>query len=189
MSLAILWRVLIWVWVASEIVIAFGTRAKSGSASVRDRGSLAILWMVITTACLAAGWLGEVRFARIPISSPTAKMVGIVVLVAGLALRWTAVLTLGKFFTSNVAIHEGQTVLRTGVYRYLRHPSYTGLWLAFAGLAFHYRDWVSLFVVLLPITAAMLYRIRVEEAALVGAFGTEYEDYRKTTSRLIPRLY
>jgi len=189
MSLAILWRVLNLGWVASEIAIAFGTRAKSGSASVRDRGSLAILWIVIATACFAGGWLGEVGFARIPISSHTANVVGIVVLVAGLALRWTAILTLGKFFTSNVAIHEGQTVLRTGVYRYLRHPSYTGLWLAFAGLAFHYRDWVSLFVVLLPITAAMLYRIRVEEAALVGAFGTEYEDYRKTTSRLIPGLY
>ena len=134
---------LIWVWVASEIVIAIGTRAKGGSASVRDRGSLAILWTVIAAACFAGGWLGEVGLARIPISSHTAKVIGIVIVVAGLALRWTAILTLGKLFTANVAIHEGQTITRTGVYRYLRHPSYTGLWLAFAGLAFHYRDWVA----------------------------------------------
>jgi protein-S-isoprenylcysteine O-methyltransferase Ste14 len=45
------------------------------------------------------------------------------------------------------------------------------------------------FVVLLPITAAMLYRIHVEEVALVDAFGAEYENYRKATSRLIPGLY
>jgi protein-S-isoprenylcysteine O-methyltransferase Ste14 len=189
MTLTILWRMLIWVWVASEIVIAIGTRAKGGAASVRDRGSLAILWTVIAAACFAGGWLGEVGLARIPISSHTAKVIGIVIVVAGLALRWTAILTLGKLFTANVAIHEGQTITRTGVYRYLRHPSYTGLWLAFAGLAFHYRDWVSLFVVLLPITAAMLYRIHVEEVALVDAFGAEYENYRKATSRLIPGLY
>jgi protein-S-isoprenylcysteine O-methyltransferase Ste14 len=189
MTLTILWRVLIWVWVASEIAIALGTRAKGSSASVRDRGSLAILWTVIATASFAGGWLGEVGLARIPISSHTAKAIGMAIVIAGLTLRWTAILTLGRFFTVNVAIHEGQTVLRTGVYRYLRHPSYTGLWLAFAGPAFHYRDWVSLFVVLLPITAAMLYRIHVEEAALVDAFGVEYENYRKSTSRLIPGLY
>src|ERR1700741_597457 len=120
MTLTILWRMLIGVWVASEIAIAIGTRAKGSSASVRDRGSLAILWTVIATACFAGGWLGEVGLTRIPVSWHTAKVVGIAIVVAGLALRWTAILTLGKFFTANVAIHEGQTVLRTGVYRYLR---------------------------------------------------------------------
>jgi protein-S-isoprenylcysteine O-methyltransferase Ste14 len=90
---------------------------------------------------------------------------------------------LGRYFTSNVAIHESQTVLRTGVYHYMRHPSYTGLWLAFLGLAIHFRSWISVALVLVPITAAMLYRIRVEETALVDAFGQAYEQYGTRRAR------
>jgi protein-S-isoprenylcysteine O-methyltransferase Ste14 len=186
--MSLIWRVVIWMWVASEAIIGVATRAKKSSASVRDRGSLALLWVVIGISTFAAGAVSEMQGATLPVPSRWAKGIGLAILLAGLVLRWTAIVTLGRYFTSNVAIHEGQTVLRTGVYRYIRHPSYTGLWLAFAGLAIHFRNWLSLGIVLVPITAAMLYRIHVEEAALVDAFGREYEEYRKATGALFPKF-
>lgn len=189
MPLATIWRIVIWLWVASEIAIGIGTRAKKSSASVRDRGSLILLWIVIGIATFTAGAVREIQGETLPITSHWAKGVGLTILAVGLTLRWTAILTLGRYFTSNVAIQEGQSVLRTGVYRFMRHPSYTALWLAFVGLAIHFRNWRSLAITLIPITAAMLYRIHVEEAALVDAFGADYESYQKSTSRLIPGVY
>jgi protein-S-isoprenylcysteine O-methyltransferase Ste14 len=52
-------------------------------------------------------------------------------MIVGLALRWTAILTLGKAFSSNVAIQESQTIERSGLYRIVRHPSYLGMLIIF----------------------------------------------------------
>lgn len=110
-------------------------------------------------------------------------------LAAALALRWTAVLTLGRSFSANVAIRSTQTLHKTGLYRFVRHPSYTGLLLIFVAIGLRTLNGAALVIVLVPILAAMLYRIHIEEAALRGAFGTEYTNYSRTTKRLIPGLY
>jgi protein-S-isoprenylcysteine O-methyltransferase Ste14 len=110
-------------------------------------------------------------------------------MIAGLAVRWTAILTLGKAFSSNVAIQESQTIQRSGLYRIVRHPSYLGLLIIFFAIGVHSRNWLGLAVVMVPTTAALLYRIHVEEIALRDAFGAEYADYSKSTKRLIPGIY
>jgi hypothetical protein len=119
MTLATIWRIVIWLWVVSEIAIGIGTRAQKSSASVRDRGSLILFWVVIGIATFTAGAVREIQGETLPITSHWAKGVGLAILAVGLALRWTAILTLGRYFTSNVAIQEGQSVLRTGVYRFM----------------------------------------------------------------------
>ncbi len=111
------------------------------------------------------------------------------ILILGLAVRAVAVFNLGKAFSANVAITAGQRLQRSGLYRLVRHPSYFGLELIFLGLALHSRTWACLAVVLIPPTLALVYRIHVEEAALRLAFGAEYEDYSRTTKRLIPGIY
>jgi protein-S-isoprenylcysteine O-methyltransferase Ste14 len=117
------------------------------------------------------------------------KVAAIAILVAGLAIRWTAILSLGKAFSANVAIRDSQTVYRSGLYRLVRHPSYSGLLLVFASIALHERNWLAASVVMVPTTAALLYRIHVEEVALHEAFGVQYESYSSTTKRLIPGIY
>ncbi len=111
------------------------------------------------------------------------------VLAAALAIRWTAIITLGKSFSANVAIHQSQKVHRTGLYRVVRHPSYLGLLLVFLAIGLHSRNWIGFAVVLLPTTAALLYRIHVEEAALNLALGDEYAEYSRVTKRLIPGVF
>lgn len=117
------------------------------------------------------------------------KTTGLAVLIIALVIRWSAIFTLGKFFSSNVAILDSQKLNRSGLYRFIRHPSYLGLLLVFLAIGLHSRNWLSFAIVLAPTAAALLYRIHVEESALLQAFGTEYVSYCKSTSRLIPGLY
>lgn len=184
-----LFNVLALAWPVSEVILGLLARAKRASATVRDRGSLALLWIMIALGLSAGNFI---RFSSAgSIGAPPAlfQSVALAFLLSGLALRWIAILTLGRFFTPNVAIHPGQRVIRTGVYRYIRHPAYSGLLLAFLGLGVAFGNWLSLLVIFIPIMAALLYRIRVEESALVEMLGREYADYRKATKRLVPGIY
>ena len=107
----------------------------------------------------------------------------------GLAIRWMAIFKLGRSFTANVVIQRQQRVEKTGVFRFVRHPSYTGLLIIFAGIGLNTRSWVGLALVMLPIAVALLYRIHVEENALSEAFGDEYQSYCRSTKRLIPGVF
>ncbi len=88
-----------------------------------------------------------------------------------------------------MAIHATQRVLKTGLYRWMRHPSYTGLLLCIFAVGLHTRNWISFLIVVVPCTAALLYRIHVEEIALREHFGQEYIEYSEVTRRLIPGVY
>ena len=79
--------------------------------------------------------------------------------------------------------------MKTGLYRWMRHPSYTGLLLCMLAVGLHTRNWISLLVIVSPTTAALLYRIHVEEIALRDHFGQEYLDYSRETKRLVPGVY
>src|SRR5206468_3067801 len=78
---------------------------------------------------------------------------------------------------------------RSGMNLELRHPSYTGSLIAFLGLGVSLGNWVGLVALFLPILAGFLYRIRVEERALVESLGEEYVEYSRATKRLLPGLY
>ena len=110
-------------------------------------------------------------------------------MVAGLAIRWTAIITLGRSFSVNVAILPTQTLHKTGLYRLVRHPSYTGMLVCFIAIGIGVRNWGSLAIMLIFPSAALLYRIRVEEMALRDAFGAEYAAYSRATKRLVPGIY
>jgi len=189
MTVPLLWQILYWTWVASEVIIAIATRTKRSSGKTHDRGSLILLWVTIFTSITIATWLSETTPPNMFGGVHALKTVGLLILIIALAIRWTAIFTLGKSFSSNVAILDSQKLYRSGLYRFVRHPSYLGLLLALLAVALHSRNWLSFVIILFPCIAAVLYRIHVEECALHQAFGDEYLDYSSTTSRLIPGLY
>jgi protein-S-isoprenylcysteine O-methyltransferase Ste14 len=183
------WRILIWGWWASEIVIGVATRTNRSSGNVRDRGTLAILWTVIFASITACEWIGGRSTPNAFGGAHWLKPLSDGLMIVGLAVRWSAILTLGKAFSSNVAIQESQTIQRSGLYGIVRHPSYLGMLIIFFAIGVHSRNWLGLAVVMVPTTAALLYRIHVEEIALRDAFGAEYVDYSKSTKRLVPGIY
>src|SRR5690606_35430450 len=107
----------------------------------------------------------------------------------GMILRFTAIASLGRFFTVDVAIREGHTIKQDGLYKYIRHPAYTGSLLSFLGFGISLNNWISLLVVMVPMTAAFLYRIRLEEDMLTTEFGEAYEAYKRRNYRLVPGAY
>jgi len=184
-----LWTWLYWIWVGSEVMIAVATRTRRSSGNVRDRGSMLLLWIVIFTSITAC------ECVRYAVHSSTfggahwLQAAALAMLVLGLAIRWTAIVTLGKSFSANVAIRESQKVHRTGLYRFVRHPSYLGLLLVFLAVGLHARNWISLILAVVPTTLALFYRIHVEEKALRDAFGEEYAAYSRETKRLVPGVF
>jgi protein-S-isoprenylcysteine O-methyltransferase len=176
-------------WFGSEVALGLLRRGKGGPATLQDRSSIVILWIVIACSVCAGVALQFVDAWSFRGHPATFRAVAFVLMLGGIVIRSHAILTLGRFFTTRVAIHEEHQMVQHGLYRSLRHPAYTGLLLAFAGLGVSFGNGVSLAVVMVPITTAFLYRIRIEEASLTEAFGEQYREYCRTTKRLIPWVY
>jgi protein-S-isoprenylcysteine O-methyltransferase len=172
----------------SEFGLSMFKRA-GREASKADRGSLGLLWIVIfasvSLAFILASGLPQLAFGP----RATCEVIGISVFIAGIALRWYSIAILGRFFTVNVAIAADHRLIEEGPYRLVRHPSYTGSLLAFAGLGIAFCNWASLAALMAPTLAVFLRRIHIEEAALTEAFGERYRDYVRRTKRLIPAIY
>ena len=182
-------QILFYSWPFAELVLGRVRRASGPAVDVRDRGSILVLWIAIG-ASITAGMFARAIDPRGLHLSPMARGVAaLALLIAGLSLRIWAIATLGKFFTVNVAVHSDHRVVRDGPYRWLRHPSYTGALIAFAGLGVLTGSALCLGVILAGILAAFLYRIDVEERALRSRLGPEYEAYARETRRLIPFVY
>ena len=188
MSLSIWWTGLYLGWVAGEVFIAVATRTRGGEAKSHDRGTQVILWAVIVVALTVSGFLHATLRSNLPFHS-WLRPVSLALLVAGLVVRISAIVTLGRSFTANVATRSTQTIVRRGLYRVVRHPSYLGMEIIFLAVGIYARNWICLAVCVIPTTLAVLWRIHVEEAALRSHFGDAYAEYSRTTKRLIPGIY
>ncbi len=172
----------------SELVLALFKRSKTGAVSM-DRGSLWLLWAVILVSILLAnGAASHLPQADSRILRET-RPLGVALFFGGLALRWWAIVHLGRHFTVNVSIAADHRVVDSGPYRLIRHPSYAGALAAFIGLGICYTNYASLVVIAVPVTLAFLRRIAVEEAALTAALAGDYGAYAARTKRLIPWVY
>jgi protein-S-isoprenylcysteine O-methyltransferase Ste14 len=187
--MSIFWQALYAFWIAGEVVIAIGTRRRAGSANVQDRGTQILLWVIIVLSLTLSGFLRALLPAGFRWHIHWLNLLSVVLFVLGLSVRIAAILTLGHSFTANVVTRPDQKLNRSGLYRIVRHPSYLGMEIILMAIGLHSGGWLTMITAFVPPTLAVLYRIRVEEAALMGAFGNEYEAYRQATKRLIPGLY
>jgi protein-S-isoprenylcysteine O-methyltransferase len=178
------------VYGVSEVGLNIRRRAGSGDSQLADKGSLRLLWITIMISVFLAYFLSfSVPQASFGAAAAPARILGIVLYTAGLALRWYSIIYLGRFFTVNVAIATDHQLIDAGPYRYVRHPSYTGALMAFLGLGLALANWVSLAILLVPLFSVFARRIRVEEAALLQGLGAQYRLYMDRTKRLIPGVY
>lgn len=184
-----LWMILFYAWPASEILLAVATRTRRKDGKLRDRWSFPVLWLSIYASITAAEYVAPWGPARIFSGAHWPGYAAVALMSVGLAIRWTAILSLGKAFSVNVAIRAEQKLYRSGLYGLVRHPSYSGMLLCFMAVALSTRNWCSAAIVLICPIAALLYRIHIEEAALNEAFGAEYASYSQQTKRLIPGIY
>ena len=176
-------------WPVAEYVLGRVKRARRESHDVRDRGSQGVLWLAIAASTTAGMFAQRIGTGSLGLTLAARGWVALALFVVGLSLRIWAIIALGKFFTVQVAVHADHRVVRTGPYRWLRHPSYTGALIAFAGLGMLAGNAWSLAIIMIGIGAAFSYRIAVEERALRARLGAEYAEYARVTKRLIPFVY
>jgi protein-S-isoprenylcysteine O-methyltransferase Ste14 len=189
MHLEFFFRVLGEVWVAGEIILALFTTTWRGKGKIQDRGSQILLWIVIVASSWLDAWMHKFFLPDMPGSYSWLRPVALGILILGLAVRIVAIVTLGRAFSANVAMRSGQKLEQSGLYSFVRHPSYLGLELILLAFALHSRTWACFCVFFVPSTLAVFYRIRIEEETLRLAFGADYEDYSRRTKRLIPGVY
>jgi protein-S-isoprenylcysteine O-methyltransferase Ste14 len=119
----------------------------------------------------------------------TVFAVGMLLFAAGAALRWASFWALGQYFTFTVDVSADQNVVTRGPYRALRHPGYTGGLLAMIGMGVIYANWVGLAGFVLPCLVIIIWRIRIEEAALLKTTGAPYRAYAAHHKRLVPLIW
>ena len=188
MNLTSIVLIVSFLWVASETALARARRSGQ-KASQLDKSSLRLLWISISASVSIGVVFGVQRVGYFGGGSFVYPIAGLALIVLGLLVRWIAILTLKRHFTVDVAIAADQSIVRDGIYRFVRHPAYAGSLLSFLGLGLFFGNYFSLLIIFLPICAAFVHRIRIEEKALTAHFGEAYTDYCASTKRLIPGIF
>jgi protein-S-isoprenylcysteine O-methyltransferase Ste14 len=173
----------------SELALVWRRRASRAASTRLDRGSHLLLWAVIVGSIIAGNFAAFNNVGLRLLPGLPWRWFGAGLFAAGTALRWWAIVHLGRFFSVDVAIACDHQVVDAGPYRVVRHPSYTGLLLQCAGLGVVLGTTLSLFVIVVPTFLVLFHRIRVEERALLANFGNAYAAYTRSTKRLLPGVF
>ncbi len=113
---------------------------------------------------------------------------GVLLVAAGLAFACWARYVLGRNWSGIVTVKKDHELIRTGPYRYVRHPIYTGLLLAFIGTALARDEWRGVLAVVI-VYAALWRKYRLEERWMVESFGDAYRRFRDEVPALIPNPF
>ncbi|QUQ63574.1 methyltransferase family protein [Kutzneria sp. CA-103260] len=186
--------VVVWVvialWALGEVGLQLTQLLRSGPTKTREWGSYGGIVVTVALAVVLATLIRRTLPALDYPSRSTGWLVAIALLVVlGAGFRLWSIAMLGRYFRAVVHIQEDHHVVRSGPYRVLRHPSYTGLLVAVLGVALLYGNWLSAVVFEVLVIAGVLNRIRIEERVLLDGLGEDYAVYMRETSRLIPGIW
>lgn len=194
--LPLVWPVCVPFWLAycwafaPELPLMMRARRSAAESSGQDAGSLKVIaWgqgvalVAASAIALTTPW-GAMAASKLP-----AYVAGTTLLFGGGLLRRHCFRMLGAAFTGAVHVAPGHQVVEQGAYRLVRHPSYTGGLMMFAGIGLGLGNWAS--VVLMTVLPALAYgyRVGVEERALVATIGAPYKSYMSRTRRFVPYVF
>lgn len=171
-----------------EVFLNLRQRRKSNVTAANDKNSLWLLYGLITVGYFLSFSIGTTKLGRI-YHWNALFVVGLSLVVIGLMIRIHSILTLRQFFTYSVAKVENHQIIETGLYKFIRHPGYLGQIIIFLGISISISNWLSIFAMMLSISLAYLYRIKVEERYMVEQIGEKYLNYQNRTKRLIPMIF
>ena len=175
-----------YIWFAFEIVniLVVGRHREGGRR--QDRGSV---WGILVMIYAAIALIFLTRRLGWGVLPGSLQWIGLGLIWAGVLVREWAILSLGRAFTSMVETSPGQALVRSGPYRWVRHPAYTGSMLTLAGFGLAAGSWVAALLALAVAIAGYSYRVRVEERVLLEAFGDEYREYMRQSGRFLPKKF
>jgi protein-S-isoprenylcysteine O-methyltransferase Ste14 len=183
------WLIFLWAR-ANEQKIHLRERCPNETTVDFDKGS----WLLINY-----GWR-LVRLAALVIALTTPPWghglirtllycFGLTSMVSGALLRQHCFRMLGNYFTYTVRVSESNEIVRRGIYRWVRHPSYTGGMLYNLGIGLTLTNWQSTILIIFGMIVMYVYRVRVEEKALLKVHKTDYSQYMLQTKRFVPFVF
>jgi len=175
-------------WWLFEAIMNLRQWLRSGRGTTRDPTYI-LMGVTVGASIVAAQLLGRHGGLLWPGPRLWPVVAGLTLIVACVALRAWAIVTLGRFFQYSIRIQSGQTVVTTGPYQFVRHPSYTGLILGVVGYALACGDIWSLLAAAPLAGFGLTLRIRVEERQLRTSLGPAYETFAAHHKRLVPGLF
>jgi len=171
-----------------EVFMNVRQRSKSKVTTSRDQGSLRLLYGLITVGYALSFSIGATKLGRIN-NWDTFFAIGMVLVATGFTIRIHSILTLRQYFTYSVAKVENHKLIDTGLYKFIRHPGYLGQLIIFVGISTAISNWLSILLMMIPVTIGFIHRIKVEERFMLDQLGEDYLNYQKRTMRLIPIFY
>lgn len=186
---ALILNVCYFVWLIPEVFHTFSHHIEASSRA-NDGYSNVVVRLCLGCSILLANWLIRVQtWATITWYPFLIFGIGIALVLGGVTFRWYSIRLLGKYFSVQLGVQAGQTVMRDGLYRWIRHPSYTGSLITMLGFGLAFTNWLCLVSVPLIVLVGYSYRANVEERMLVHALGEPYREYMRDTKRFIPFVY
>jgi protein-S-isoprenylcysteine O-methyltransferase Ste14 len=170
---------------AGELLQAF--RSRRGAMRVDVRAEIVFRAMFLAGILLLP--LGRAVVPGAVIGGAASFWAGALLGWFGALLRWWSFASLGRYFTVVVMTSADQPIMEHGPYRLLRHPSYTGLLLVFAGTGLMAGNWAGTAGAVVVVLAALIYRLRIEEKALTATLGDRYRHFAASRARLIPHVW
>ncbi len=160
---------------------------KSHRKSMAERAALAAAAVGLVVVPLIHIFTGAFRFADYPFQ-PLLAWTGAILLVLFLWLFRESHRHLGRNWSITLEIREEHKLVTEGLYRYVRHPMYAAFWLWALAQSLLFANWVAGISGLIGVGILYFSRVGKEEAMMRANFGQEYDDYCRTTGRVIPKI-
>jgi protein-S-isoprenylcysteine O-methyltransferase Ste14 len=171
-----------------EVFMNLRQRRKNNATTTHDKGSLWLLYGLITLGYALSFSIGATKIGRV-YPWNTFFAIGMALVVIGFIIRIHSIRTLKQYFTYSVAKVENQKIIATGLYKFIRHPGYLGQLMIFLGISISVSNWFSILLMMIPVSIGYLYRMRIEEKFMSEQLGEEYLIYQEHTKKIIPLLY
>jgi len=171
------------VWAISSLRVK---RAKAWEASTDRITTITAMTFVFLLLFYDLQWMGPLRNRFAPFTNWMA-WTGVVLTWAGIAVAVWARSCIGQYWSARVTLKEDHQLIRTGPYRFVRHPIYSGMLLGVIGRALTLGTWSGVLAIAIILVAHWRKALR-EESMLTREFGQEYSRYRRSTGFLFPRL-
>jgi protein-S-isoprenylcysteine O-methyltransferase Ste14 len=171
-----------------EVFLNLRQRRNYNVTTSNDKGSLRLLYGLITLGYFLSFAFGVTKIGRV-YHWNTFFEIGMALIGIGLLIRIHSILVLKQFFTYSVAQLENHQIIQTGLYKFIRHPGYLGQLIIFLGISISISNWCSITAMMLPVTLAYLYRIKVEERFMLAHLGDNYMSYQNRTKKLLPMVF
>ena len=188
-----IFKAIFWIAIIAEMVIRAPISKKQRKeakseqrVSTQEKTLLGVLFLGMFFVPLIYSTTSWLDFANY--SLPVwAGWLGAALMVCALAIFWRAHADLGLNWSPSLEIRKEHTLIKNGIFGYIRHPMYASQWVWVIAQPLLLQNWIAGFLNLLIFIPFYVLRVRAEEQMMLDTFGDEYRKYMAETGAILPK--